>query len=213
MFVCLNWDCLCHSAMSLSLSHKTTSYLPRSQSINITVNRSQHASFKHWSNGFLRCGFPRKCTLFLSYPIWAVGVIHLSIKLELSMWTGKKRKWAIDILWCDVVWQNKYRRYATREHYNKATAEERGRIWFRFNITVTRLCLFFALAWVSLDALSPTHKAWANQHAAWNSCCSIKVPGVIYHKNRVRTGRRMPISFWSVLNPYTHKPVYASLAM
>lgn len=46
-----------------------------------------------------------------------------------------------------------------------------------------------------------------------NSCCSIKVPGVISYKNRAGTGRRMPISFCSVLNPYTHKPVYPSVAM
>lgn len=44
----LNWDC--HSPMSLSLFHKTSSLL-HSQSVNILVNKSQHVSFKRWSNG------------------------------------------------------------------------------------------------------------------------------------------------------------------
>ena len=27
---------------------------------------------------------------------------------------------------CDAAWQNKYRRYATREHCNEITAEKKG---------------------------------------------------------------------------------------
>lgn len=84
----LNWDSLCHSPMSLSLSHKTTSYLLRSQSVNIIVNRSQHVSFKHWSNGFgdvdslgsVHCFLLSNLSSGCNTPQHKIGIINVTRK-------------------------------------------------------------------------------------------------------------------------------------
>lgn len=81
----LNRDCLCHSPMSLPLTHKTTSYLLRSQSVNIVVNRSQHVSFKHWSNGFwdvdslgsVHCFLLSNLSSGSNTPQYKIGIINI----------------------------------------------------------------------------------------------------------------------------------------
>lgn len=140
----LNRDCLCHSPMSLPLTHKTTSYLLRSQSVNIVVNRSQHVSFKHWSNGFwdvdslgsVHCFLLSNLSSGSNTPQYKIGIINITRKKKKKGISYRAVETVFEGEWAesDVVWQNKYRRYATREHYNKRTAEERGRIWFSLSI-------------------------------------------------------------------------------
>lgn len=84
----LNWDCLCHSSMSLSHSHGKTSYLLHSQNINIIVNSSQHVSFEHWPNGFWDMDYLRSvhCFLLSNLSIGSntlkhrIGIINISRK-------------------------------------------------------------------------------------------------------------------------------------